>query len=161
VRSARSIRSSSRSAAAKRRTAARARWEDAGESFEAGAAQLGAAEAAERRRGLCQRQSFSRRRGYDGSDGTSNMFGWGETKDIDAAVAWLRQQPDVRNGRVGGIGFSVGGEMMLEAAALNPALRAVVSEGACIRSIHEELLHGAGASPQSPRRRCRPQHSPC
>lgn len=89
-------------------------------------------------------------RGYDGSDGAPNMFGWGETKDIDAAVAWLRRQADVRDGRVGGIGFSVGGEMMLEAAARNRDLRAVVSEGAGIRSIHEELLYGARSIPAVP-----------
>lgn len=82
-------------------------------------------------------------RGYDGSDGAPNMFGWGESKDIDGAVAWLRGQPDVRDGRIAGIGFSVGGEMMLEAAAQNPDLRAVVSEGAGIRSLREELLYGA------------------
>jgi uncharacterized protein len=89
-------------------------------------------------------------RGYDGSDGAPNMFGWGETKDIDAAAAWLRRQPDVRDGRVGGIGFSVGGEMMLEAAAGNSHLRAVVSEGAGIRSIREELLYGARGIPALP-----------
>jgi uncharacterized protein len=89
-------------------------------------------------------------RGYDGSDGAPNMFGWGEARDIDAAVAWLQRRPDVHNGRVGGIGFSVGGEMMLEAAAGNPALRAVVSEGAGIRSIREELLYGARSIPAVP-----------
>src|SRR5512133_907325 len=89
-------------------------------------------------------------RGYDGSDGAPNMFGWGETKDVDAAVAWLRSQPDVRDGRIGGIGFSVGGEMMLEAAAENSDLRAVVSEGAGIRSIREELLHGVRSIPIIP-----------
>ena len=89
-------------------------------------------------------------RGYDGSEGTPNMFGWGETKDIDAAVSWLREQPDVRDGRAGGIGFSVGGEMMIEAAAENHHLRAVVSEGAGIRSIHEELLYGARSIPAVP-----------
>jgi uncharacterized protein len=81
-------------------------------------------------------------RGYDGSDGDSNVFGWGETKDIDAAVAWLQKRPDVRDGRVGGIGFSVGGEMMIEAAASNAGLRAVVSEGAGARSIREDLIRG-------------------
>ncbi len=81
-------------------------------------------------------------RGYDGSDGAPNLFGWGETRDIDAAVTWLRRQPDVHEGRVGGIGFSVGGEMMLEAAAGNLRLRAVVSEGAGIRSYRENLLNG-------------------
>jgi fermentation-respiration switch protein FrsA (DUF1100 family) len=89
-------------------------------------------------------------RGYDGNDGAPNIFGWGETKDLDAAVAWLRKQPDVHDGRIGGIGFSVGGEMMLEAAAHNPRLRAVVSEGAGIRSIHEELLYGARSIPSLP-----------
>ena len=81
-------------------------------------------------------------RGYDGSEGDPNLFGWGAAKDIDAAIAWLRQQPDVHDGRVGGIGFSVGGEMMLEAAAGNPGLRAVVSEGAGARSIREDLIRG-------------------
>jgi alpha/beta superfamily hydrolase len=89
-------------------------------------------------------------RGYDGSDGASNMFGWGETKDINAAVAWLQRQPDVDSGRIGGIGFSVGGEMMLEAAAENSELRAVISEGAGIRSIREELIYGARAIPALP-----------
>jgi dienelactone hydrolase len=89
-------------------------------------------------------------RGYDGSDGAPNMFGWGETRDLDAAVAWLRTQPDVRNGAIGGIGFSVGGEMMLEAAAGNPRLRAVVSEGAGIRSVREEVLQGAASIPALP-----------
>ncbi len=81
-------------------------------------------------------------RGYDGSDGSPNAFGWGATKDIDAAVAWLQRQPDVHGGRIGGIGFSVGGEQMLQAAADNPALRAVVSEGAGERSVRETLLYG-------------------
>ena len=82
-------------------------------------------------------------RGYDGSQGDPNAFGWDGAKDVDAGVAWLRRQPDVRQGRIGGIGFSVGGEVMLQAAANNPALRAVVSEGAGSRSFREELLYGS------------------
>jgi fermentation-respiration switch protein FrsA (DUF1100 family) len=89
-------------------------------------------------------------RGYDGSDGAPNMFGWGEARDIDAAVTWLRRQADVRDGRIAGLGFSVGGEMMLEAAAHNPQLRAVMSEGAGIRSIREELLYGVRSIPALP-----------
>ena len=81
-------------------------------------------------------------RGYDGSQGDPNLFGWDDAKDIDAAVAWLRRQPDVHDRRIGGIGFSVGGEMMLQAAAANPHLQAVVSDGAGFRSVREELLYG-------------------
>jgi fermentation-respiration switch protein FrsA (DUF1100 family) len=81
-------------------------------------------------------------RGYDGSEGDPNMFGWEGAKDIDAAVAWLQRRPDVRDGRIGGIGFSVGGEVMLQAGASNTALRAVVSEGAGVRSVREHLFRG-------------------
>ncbi|HSC49332.1 MAG TPA: alpha/beta hydrolase [Gaiellaceae bacterium] len=81
-------------------------------------------------------------RGYDGSEGDPNVFGWDGAKDIDAAVAWLRRQRDVEPGRIGGIGFSVGGEMMLQAAAENPQLHAVVSDGAGARSVREDVLRG-------------------
>ena len=81
-------------------------------------------------------------RGYDGSDGDPNLFGWSGAKDIDAAVAWLQRRPDVKGGRIGGIGFSVGGEVLLQAAASNTGLRAVVSEGAGARSVREDLLRG-------------------
>ena len=81
-------------------------------------------------------------RGYDGSQGDPNLFGWDDAKDIAAAVAWLQRQRDVRDGRIGGIGFSVGGEMMLQTAAANTGLRAVVSDGAGFRSVREELLYG-------------------
>jgi uncharacterized protein len=84
-------------------------------------------------------------RGYDGSEGDPNVFGWDDTKDIDAAVAWLQRRPDVHEGRIGGIGFSVGGEMMLQAAANNSGLKAVVSDGAGFRSVREALLYGPRA----------------
>ncbi len=61
-------------------------------------------------------------RGYDGSEGDPNLFGWEGEKDIDAAVSWLQRRPDVRGGRIGGIGFSVGGEVLIDAAATNSGL---------------------------------------
>ncbi len=81
-------------------------------------------------------------RGYDGSEGDPHLFGWAGARDIDAAVAWLQGRPDVTDSRIGGIGFSVGGEMMLQAAASNSGLRAVFSEGAGVRSVREDLLRG-------------------
>ena len=81
-------------------------------------------------------------RGYADSDGDPNMFGWSGTKDVDAGVAFLARRTDVRDGRIGGLGFSVGGEVMIEAAAGNPALRAVVADGAGERSVRESRLRG-------------------
>ena len=84
--------------------------------------------------------------GYGESDGDVNRFGWGWSESIDAAVAYLAARPDVRDGRVGGLGLSVGGEQMIEAAAANPGLRAVVSEGAGLRSSRESFAR-RGPSP--------------
>jgi uncharacterized protein len=81
-------------------------------------------------------------RGYDGSEGDPNVFGWDDSKDIDAAVAWLQGRREVKDNRIGGIGFSVGGEMMLQAAATSTALHAVVSDGAGFRSVREDVLRG-------------------
>ena len=79
------------------------------------------------------------RRGEGQSEGTYNAFGWDGVRDVHAAVAFLRSRPDVDPQRVGGLGLSVGGEMLLQAAAENPGLRAVVSEGAGVRSLREHL----------------------
>jgi uncharacterized protein len=75
------------------------------------------------------------RRGEGESDGDPNLFGWGGEKDILAAIEFLKGRADVDAGRIGGIGFSVGGELMLEAAAETEELAAVVSEGAGTRSL--------------------------
>jgi fermentation-respiration switch protein FrsA (DUF1100 family) len=84
------------------------------------------------------------RRGEGRSEGDPNALGWHGERDVRAAVAFLQRRADVDRARIGGIGFSVGGEMMLEAAAESDGLRAVVSEGAGARSIREDrLLSGA------------------
>ena len=52
-------------------------------------------------------------------------------------IAFLQRRPDVDPERIGGLGLSVGGELMLHAAAETDALKAVVSEGAGSRSVGE------------------------
>jgi uncharacterized protein len=92
------------------------------------------------------------RRGEGRSEGGGNMLGWGGDKDIIAAVDWLKRRPDVDPDRIGGIGLSVGGELMLEAAAKDPDLAAVVSDGAGARQFWEDekALPGAGFWAMSP-----------
>jgi uncharacterized protein len=79
------------------------------------------------------------RRGEGESEGDPNAWGWEGYRDVDAAVRFLQARPDVEPGRIGGIGLSVGGEMMLEAAAKSRGLNAVISEGAGERSVREYL----------------------
>ena len=85
------------------------------------------------------------RRGEGESEGDPNAFGWQGERDIHAAVAFLQTRPDVDPQRIGGIGLSVGGEMMIEAAAESTALRAIVSEGASSRSVRDDLANPGSA----------------
>ena len=79
------------------------------------------------------------RRGEGASEGDYNAFGWAGEPDLRAAIGFLRRQPDVDPARIGGLGLSVGGELLLQTAAHTRALRAVVSEGAGQRSLAEHL----------------------
>ena len=79
------------------------------------------------------------RRGEGESEGDPNAFGWRGTRDVEAAVSYLQTRPDVDPSRIGGVGLSVGGEVMLQAAAETDALKAIVSEGAGVRSVREAV----------------------
>lgn len=85
------------------------------------------------------------RRGEGESEGDPNLFGWEGERDIHAAVAYLQTRPDVDPERIGGVGLSVGGEMMIEAAAESTALKAIVSEGASGRSVRDVRANGDGS----------------
>ena len=67
-------------------------------------------------------------RGQGNSEG--DIVRWAGDRDLLAGAAYLQNRPDVDPDRIGGIGFSIGGENLLEAAAKSTAFKAVVSEGA-------------------------------
>ena len=79
------------------------------------------------------------RRGEGRSEGEPNSWGWGGDADVKAAIDYLQRRPDVDPERIGGIGLSVGGEMMIETAAETDELAAVVSEGAGARTFSEDM----------------------
>jgi uncharacterized protein len=87
------------------------------------------------------------RRGEGESEGDYNARGWGGEPDLHAAVVYLRERPDVHGGRIGGLGLSVGGELLLQTAAHDAGLRAVVSESAGLRSAAEQK-HMPGTPPE-------------
>jgi uncharacterized protein len=80
------------------------------------------------------------RRGEGESDGDPNAFGWAANRDLKAALAFVQGRSDVNGGRIGGIGLSVGGETLLQAAAEAKGFKAVVSDGAGSRSLREDLV---------------------
>jgi hypothetical protein len=81
------------------------------------------------------------RRGEGESDGDPNVFGWQGARDLHAAVDFLQGRADLDPGRIGGIGLSVGGEMLIEAAAGSDAIKAIVSEGGSGRSLRDDLAN--------------------
>ena len=87
------------------------------------------------------------RRGEGESEGDPNVFGWQGERDLHAAVAFLQSRPDVDPERIGGIGRSVGGEMLIGAAAESDAFKAIVSEGGSSRSVRDDVAnYGWGLS---------------
>jgi uncharacterized protein len=84
------------------------------------------------------------RRGEGLSEGDPNGFGWDFDKDVRAGLDFLQQRADVDPKRIGALGLSVGGEMVLQTAAETKELAAIVSEGAGARSLGEELDDASG-----------------
>jgi uncharacterized protein len=82
------------------------------------------------------------RRGEGASEGDPNAFGWVGDRDLHAAAAYLRSRPDVDPKRIGAIGLSVGGEMLIHAAAHSDAFKAIVAEGASEQSARDGLANG-------------------
>ncbi len=81
------------------------------------------------------------RRGEGVSEGDPNTFGWVGDRDLHAATDYLRSRPDVDASRIGAIGLSVGGEMLIHAAAHSDAFKAIVSEGGSGQSIRDQLVN--------------------
>ncbi len=76
-------------------------------------------------------------RGHGASGGKINRLGWQGTRDVEAAMAYLQGREGVE--WIGGLGLSMGGEVLLGAASEFPAMRGIVTDGAT-RRCTEELL---------------------
>jgi pimeloyl-ACP methyl ester carboxylesterase len=77
-------------------------------------------------------------RGHGSSDGRTNRFGWQGTRDVGAAIKFLQSREDVK--AIGGLGSSLGGEVLLGAASTYPEIKAIIADGATTRSLDELLM---------------------
>jgi alpha/beta superfamily hydrolase len=73
-------------------------------------------------------------RGRGESEGSPVSVGWGWSKDVAGALAFLRERPEIDRERLGGLGLSTGADVLIDVAAEDRGLRALVSDGATAAS---------------------------
>ncbi len=62
------------------------------------------------------------------SGGETRTFGWLDANDVPIALAYLQQRAEIDPQRIGILGFSIGGQIALRAAAQSDQLKAIVAE---------------------------------
>jgi pimeloyl-ACP methyl ester carboxylesterase len=67
-------------------------------------------------------------RGHGESQQLKRAFGWEDVGDVGTALQFLSEQPDVDPERIGILGFSVGGQIALRAAAEYGQIQAVIAD---------------------------------
>lgn len=77
-------------------------------------------------------------RAHGESDGETLSMGLYEVFDVQAATDYLLARPDVDDNRIGAVGISMGGSIVLLSAAQNADIQAVVSESA-FASLEDEV----------------------
>jgi uncharacterized protein len=73
-------------------------------------------------------------RGSGLSEGSPNGWGWEWEHDVAGAIDFLQAQDGIDDDRIGGLGLSTGADVLIDVAANDPDLRAVVADGATGRS---------------------------
>jgi len=90
-------------------------------------------------------------RGSGRSEGTSNGYGWAWDRDVEGALDFLSGRPDVERSRIGALGLSTGADVLLEVAAADHRIKAVVADGSTARSVADipdaSLLEKASFAP--------------
>ena len=73
-------------------------------------------------------------RGRGESDGSENNYGWDWAKDVDGALAFIKEQDGVDPARIGALGQSTGADVLIEVAAERDDVAAYVGDGAAAGS---------------------------
>jgi pimeloyl-ACP methyl ester carboxylesterase len=67
-------------------------------------------------------------RGHGQSQGNERSFGWQDVGDLGAAIQFISNQKDVDPERIGVLGFSIGGQIALRAAADYDQIQAIIAD---------------------------------
>jgi uncharacterized protein len=85
-------------------------------------------------------------RGRGKSEGVQNAWGWGWSKDVAGALAFLKARPEVDSARIGALGLSTGADVLVQVAGQSTDLKAVVADGTAAGSFEDgRRVHGITA----------------
>lgn len=79
-------------------------------------------------------------RGHGRSQADINTWGWVEINDLLGAVDYLRSRPEIDSSRIAALGFSVGGQISLRAAAQERSISAVIAEGPPFAALSDHII---------------------
>jgi pimeloyl-ACP methyl ester carboxylesterase len=80
-------------------------------------------------------------RNHGQSQGEYTSLGYQEVLDIEGAVAFLLNRPEVDHNRIGLVGHSMGGAVVIRAAARIPQVKAIIAESA-FTSLEDNINQG-------------------
>jgi pimeloyl-ACP methyl ester carboxylesterase len=80
-------------------------------------------------------------RNHGQSQGEITTLGYLEVLDVEGAVKFLMEQPEVDSNRIGLVGHSLGGAVVIRAAARIPRVKATIAESA-FSSIEDNIRQG-------------------
>lgn len=83
-------------------------------------------------------------RNHGQSQGNVTTLGYAEVEDVRGAVAYLLTRPEVNSDLLGLVGMSMGGGIVIRAAARIPEVRAVIAQSA-ITSLEDNMAQGVRA----------------
>ena len=83
-------------------------------------------------------------RNHGASEGTITTLGYAEVEDVRGAVAYLLTRPEVDPQRIGLFGISMGGAIVIRAAARTPEVRVVIAQSA-YTSLEDNIAQGTRA----------------
>jgi len=82
-------------------------------------------------------------RGHGRSQAGISTWGWLEINDLLGAVDYLRGRTDLNPDRIGALGYSLGGQVTLRAAAQERWIKAVAAEGSTFAALSDHIISSA------------------
>jgi pimeloyl-ACP methyl ester carboxylesterase len=79
-------------------------------------------------------------RGHGRSQPEISTWGWAEINDLLGAVDYLRSRPDVDAERIGALGYSLGAQISIRAAAQERWIKAVAAEGTTFAALSDHIV---------------------